>query len=102
MYILGEAFRKHPIASDKATDVLIYPMQMRSLAVYGSKHVLNPTQAAAKKKHEAELAKQKKALPYAQKIVKTLKDTKSFKNVDIVEEKEISSKNTKYKIRITR
>jgi len=46
--------------------------------------------------------KQKKALPYAQKIVKTLKDTKSFKNVDIVEEKEISSKNTKYKIRITR
>ena len=46
--------------------------------------------------------KQKKALPYAQKIVKTLKDTKSFKNVDIVEEKEISSRNTKYKISITR
>ena len=46
--------------------------------------------------------KQKKALPYAQKLIKTLKDTRSFKSVDIVEEKEISFKNTRYKIRITR
>ena len=38
--------------------------------------------------------KQKKAFTYAQKLIKTLKDTKSFENVDIVEEKEISFKNT--------
>ena len=46
--------------------------------------------------------KQKKAFPYAQKLIKTLKDTKSFESVDIVEEKETSFKNTRYKIRITR
>jgi len=46
--------------------------------------------------------KQKKAFSYVQKLIKTLKDTKSFKSVDIVEEKETSFKKTRYKIRITR
>ena len=44
----------------------------------------------------------KRGIPLCTKAYKDSKDTKSFESVDLIEEKETSFKNTRYKIRITR